>query len=130
MTFTLIVLGAPYACAGSQTALHYARALLQAGHRIHRVFFYAEGVHNATTLAAPPQDEIDLPAEWQALIHEQSLDAVVCIAAGLRRGVLNATEAERYQRPAANLAESVDLSGLGQLVEATAQSDRVITFGS
>ena len=34
------------------------------------------------------------------------------------------------QNPAANLAESVDLSGLGQLVEATIQSDRVITFGN
>jgi|SRR5690554_2877216 len=129
MKFTLVILGAPYGASASQSALAFAQAALADGHRIHRLFFYADGVHNATRLAAPPQDEHDLPASWSELIKQHQLDAVVCIAAALRRGLLDATEAKRYQKDSDNIAHGFELSGLGQLIEASAVSDRVITFG-
>ncbi|WP_339896933.1 sulfurtransferase complex subunit TusD [uncultured Gilvimarinus sp.] len=129
MKFTLVILGAPYSDSASQTALAFAQAALANGHNIYRLFFYADGIHNATRLAAPPQDEHDLPASWQQLIEQHQLDAVVCIAAALRRGLLDATEAERYQKGSDNIAQGFELSGLGQLIEASAASDRVLTFG-
>ena len=129
MIFTIVVHSAPYQSGSAATALRFTRAALDAGHRIHRVFFYREGVHNASALASPPRDERSLPAEWQAVAQEHDLDLVVCIAAAVRRGVLNQEEARRYEKPAANLAEGFELSGLGQLVEASIQSDRVVTFG-
>ncbi|WP_041523166.1 sulfurtransferase complex subunit TusD [Gilvimarinus agarilyticus] len=130
MKFTLVILGAPYSDSASQTALAFAHAALANGHTIYRLFFYADGVHNATRLAAPPQDEHDLPASWQQFITEHQLDAVVCIAAALRRGLLDTTEAERYQKSGDNIAQGFELSGLGQLIEASAASDRVLTFGA
>ena len=75
------------------------------------------------------QDELDVAAAWTRFVGEHRLDAVVCIAAALRRGVLNAEEAARYQRPAANLQAPWELSGLGQLHEATQMADRLVCFG-
>jgi len=43
---------------------------------------------------------------------------VVCIAAALRRGIKES-----------NLAEGFRISGLGQLVEAGIQADRLVVFG-
>jgi Uncharacterized conserved protein involved in intracellular sulfur reduction len=54
---------------------------------------------------------------------------VVCIAAALRRGVLDDAEASRYQRPAVNLPKPWELSGLGQLHEAAQTADRLVCFG-
>jgi tRNA 2-thiouridine synthesizing protein D len=59
------------------------------------VFFYREGVHNASALASPPRDEHSLPLAWQQLAQEYQLDLVVCVAAALRRGILD----ENSRRP-------------------------------
>lgn len=129
MKFTLVIHSAPCQAAAADTALRFARAVLASGHELYRVFFYREGVHNASALAAPPRDEQNLPQAWQQLAREHQLDLVVCIAAAVRRGIMDQNEATRYEKPAANLAEEFELSGLGQLSEALIRSDRVITFG-
>ncbi len=79
--------------------------------------------------AVVAQDEVDIAAQWRSWVQAQGLDGVVCIAAALRRGVLNPEEAQRYQRPAANLGSGWELSGLGQLHEATQLADRLVCFG-
>ena len=77
-----------------------------------------------------PQDECDLAQRWRAFIQDNQLDAVVCIAAALRRGVLNEAEADRWERPVANTSEPWALSGLGQWVDALQTADRAVTFGT
>lgn len=130
LRFSLAIYAAPYSAQASQTALDFARALFAAGHKIERVFFYRDGVHTANFLAAPPQDERDLTQEWQILAREHHFELVVCIAAALRRGVLDQQEAERYSKPSHNLASGFQIAGLGQLLDAAVQSDRLITFGA
>ncbi|MEW5249854.1 sulfurtransferase complex subunit TusD [Microbulbifer sp. 2201CG32-9] len=129
MKFSLAVYAAPHSSESALTALRFARALLAAGHQIYRVFFYCDGVHNGSGLSAPPQDEPDLLSQWQALQQEHQLDLTICIAAAQRRGLLSQAEARRLEKPAANLAPGFDLAGLGQLADAVARSDRLITFG-
>jgi len=129
MIFSIVVQAPPVQSQGAETALRFARAVLAAGHHIHRVFFYRDGVHNGSALSCTPQDESNIPQQWQALAKEHNLDLVVCIAAGVRRGVVNEQEARRYKREQWNLRDAFELSGLGQLVEACIQSDRVVTFG-
>lgn len=129
MKFSLAVYSAPHSSQSAASALRFARALLQQGHQLYRVFFYCDGVHNGSAIAAPPQDEADLVGEWQALQRDHQLDLVICIAAAQRRGVLSEREAERLEKPAANLAEGFELAGLGQLADAVANSDRMVTFG-
>src|SRR5690606_34762956 len=129
MNLSVLILAAPYQSAGSRSALNYCRAALAAGHSIYRLFFYADGVYNATQLASPPQGDSDLYGEWQTLINDYKLDAVVCIAAALKRGIIDNTEAKRYEKNASNLAPGFTLGGLGLLTEAAVLSDRLITFG-
>ncbi len=124
-----IALFAPGYAPSSRRALRFAQAVLAGGHEITRLFFYQDGVYNAVNNALSPQDEIDLPHEWQIFVKEHQLDAVVCIAAALRRGVLSAEEAQRHNKPAANLEAPWELSGLGQLHEAAQMADRLICFG-
>lgn len=128
MKYALLVLSPP-THNGAHSALAFARAALAQGHRIARVFFYGDGVFNASSLQQPPQGETATYRHWQALADAHNIDLVVCIAAGLRRGIVDAEEAGRYQLPAHNVAAGFQLSGLGQLVEAGVTADRLITFG-
>ena len=130
MIFSLAIYAAPYTSQASDSAYRFALALLENGHTLYRVFFYQDGVHTSSSLTTPPQDEIHFTQNWQALARQHNIDLVVCIAAALKRGLLNQKEASRYDRPAFNLAEGFELSGLGQLVDATVMSDRLITFGA
>ena len=50
MKFGLMVNEGPYTHQASDTAYKFATAALEKGHRIHRVFFYHDGVNNATRL--------------------------------------------------------------------------------
>ena len=54
---------------------------------------------------------------------------MVCIAAAQRRGLLDENEAKRQGKDADNIAPGFRISGLGQLIEAGIQSDRLVTFG-
>lgn len=128
MKFAIAVFSPAHA-PSSRRALRFAEAALAGGHEIVRLFFYQDGVHSASGNVVAPQDELDVAAQWRAFITEQQLDAVVCIAAALRRGVLDVAEAKRWNRPAANLPAPWDLSGLGQLHEAAQLADRLVTFG-
>ena len=113
----------------SRRALRFAEAVLGAGHEIVRLFFYQDGVLNACNSIVTPQDENDVASEWQAFITRHRLDSVVCIAAALRRGVLDQQEAERHSRTAACVTLPWELSGLGQLHDAIQSADRLICFG-
>jgi tRNA 2-thiouridine synthesizing protein D len=125
----VIALFAPAHSPASRRALRFAEAVLASGHEIARLFLYQDGVHSASGNTVSAQDELDVAAQWSRFVREQGLDGVVCIAAGLRRGVLDEQEASRHQRPAANLAPGWELSGLGQLHEASQQADRLVCFG-
>jgi tRNA 2-thiouridine synthesizing protein D len=128
MNFTLAVHGAPYASTASQSALGFAAAAVRAGHTVNRVFFFHEGVMTAQRSVVPPQDEEDLAAQWQTLATDHDVELAVCIANALKRGLLDATERDRYEKDAATLAEGFTLVGLGQLIDAIASSDRYVEF--
>ncbi|MDP1930662.1 MAG: sulfurtransferase complex subunit TusD [Gammaproteobacteria bacterium] len=130
MKLTVVVYSAPYSSQAAWSAYQFTRAALTAGHEIYRLFFYADGVHNSNALSIPPQDEFDLVKAWQALISGHNIDAISCVSSALKRGVVDAQEAARYERACSNLVEGVSLSGLGQLVDATLVSDRVVSFGA
>ncbi|USW93203.1 sulfurtransferase complex subunit TusD [Pseudomonas proteolytica] len=128
MKFAIALFSAAHA-PSSRRALLFAQAALAGGHEIVRLFFYQDGVYSAANSVVTPQDEQDIAQQWRALVSEHQLDGVVCIAAALRRGVLNAQEAARYQRTAVNLDAPWALSGLGQLHDAIQDADRLICFG-
>ncbi|MEH6349552.1 MULTISPECIES: sulfurtransferase complex subunit TusD [unclassified Pseudomonas] len=128
MKFAIALFSAAHA-PSSRRALLFAQAALAGGHEIVRLFFYQDGVYNACASVVTPQDEQDLPQQWRTFVSDNQLDGVVCIAAALRRGVLNEEEAQRYQRSAVSVEAPWTLSGLGQLHDAIQGADRLICFG-
>lgn len=129
MKATLLIHSAPISSRAPYQALQFARAWLAAGHTLERVFFYSDAVLTGACTAAPPSDEFDAHSEWQALARDHAVDLVVCVAAALRRGVCSQDEASRFNRPSSNLGDHFRLGGLGELVEATLNSDRTVSFG-
>lgn len=129
MKFSILVNEGPYTHQAADTAYHFTKAALAKGHEIFRVFFYHDGVHNGTRLTVPPQDERNIVKRWSELAEKHKLDMVVCIAAAQRRGIMDANEAKRHGKDADNIAPGFRISGLGQLIEAGIQADRLVTFG-
>ncbi len=130
MKFSIQVNEGPYQHQASDTAYQFTKAALAAGHEIFRIFFYHDGVNNATRLAVPPQDDRNVAKQWSELAIANNLDMVVCIAAAQRRGIMDADEAKRQGLSADNIAEGFRISGLGQLIEAGIESDRLVVFGA
>ncbi len=129
MKFGILVNEGPYQHQASDSAYLFAKAALAKGHEVFRVFFYHDGVNNATRLTVPPADDRNIVNRWAALAEEHKLDMVVCIAAAQRRGMMDENEAKRQGKDADNIHPAFRISGLGQLVEAGIQCDRLVTFG-
>lgn len=130
MNIAIAVHGAPYASQAATSALRFCRAALAAGHSVSRVFFYHDGVHTASALTVPPQDEPSPQPGWIELADSDGIELAVCIAAALKRGVVNADEARRYELGASNVHPAFAIVGLGQLIEAIGSSDRFVTFAA
>jgi tRNA 2-thiouridine synthesizing protein D len=128
VNLTIAVHGAPYSSQASATALRFVRAAIGAGHEVHRVFFYHDGVHTASALAVAPQDEPSSLPGWVELANDHEIELAVCIAAALKRGVINEQERDRYDLPGSSAHPSFAIVGLGQLIEAICSTDRFVTF--
>jgi tRNA 2-thiouridine synthesizing protein D len=118
MKFGIVVNEGPYQHQASDSAYLFAKAAIESGHEVWRVFFYHDGVNNASRLTEPPQDDRNIVNRWTKLAEEHKVDLVVCVAAALRRGIKEE-----------NLAQGFRISGLGQLVESGIKCDRLVTFG-
>ena len=118
MKFGILVNEGPYTHQASDTAYLFTKAALEKGHEIFRVFFYNDGVNNSTKYTEPPQDDRHIVNRWSKLAADHGIDLVVCVAAALRRGIKDE-----------HLAPGFRISGLGQLVEAGIQGERLVVFG-
>ena len=118
MKFGILVNEGPFTHQASDTAYRFAEAAVAKGHDIFRVFFYNDGVNNANRLSEPQSDDRNLVRLWSEFGRKHDIDLVVCVAAGLRRGIKDEV-----------LAEGFRISGLGQLVESGIEADRLVVFG-
>ncbi len=127
MLFTVVITAS--ACSpGALSAYRFTQALIQKHHTVAQVFFYGDAVNIANANLTPAQDEPDIHRLWAKLIINHSIQTTVCIATALKRGVLDTQEQERYSKLSHCIAPPFELGGLGQLVEATANSDRAVSF--
>ena len=129
MKFAILVNEGPYTHQASDTAYQFTAAALRAGHEIVRVFFYHDGVNNGTRLSVPPQDDRNISQRWTELGEAHDLELILCVAAAQRRGLLDADEARRASKDSDNIAPGFQISGLGQLIDAGIQADRLVVFG-
>jgi tRNA 2-thiouridine synthesizing protein D len=129
LIYSLLVLSSPISGHGSRSAAEFAHCAIARGHSIHRVFFLDAGTLASSANHVFPQDESDPARSWVDLAEKHGVDLVICISSALKHGMLDQVEANRYERPCPTINPIFTVSGLGQLVDACAHSDRVITFG-
>jgi tRNA 2-thiouridine synthesizing protein D len=127
--FAILVNEGPYTHQASDSAYHFTEAALRTGHEVVRVFFYHDGVNNGTRLSVPPQDDRNISERWSALAQQHDVELILCVAAAQRRGLLDEDEARRAGKDSNNMAPGFQISGLGQLIDAGIQADRLIVFG-
>lgn len=129
MKLAVMVNEGPYQHQSADSALQFTKAALDKGHEVFRVFFYHDGVNNGTRFGVPPQDDRNITVQWSELAEKHNIDLVVCVAAAQRRGILDENEAKRHGKDGDNIANGFRISGLGQLIEAGIQCDRLVVFG-
>lgn len=128
LTYCLLVTGPAYGTQQATNAWRFANALIIEGHILKTVFFYREGVYNGNQLISPASDEFNLHMGWKTLAKQTGYQLNICVAAALRRGIINETQAKNNGLPYANLDEDFVLSGLGSLAEAMLVCDRTVQF--
>ena len=129
MKYALAIHGAPYSSQAAEHALEFIEALLLCGHSVERVFFFHEGVYHGLNGQVPPQTvyKSNLRPRWTTL-QARNIELAVCIASGVKRGVVDAAEQQRYDLPSQSLIADFALVGLGQLITAIEESDRYVEF--
>ena len=135
MKFSILITAPPYVTEGAMTALQFAKAAISEKHSIETVFFYQNGVQNANTLINPPENESNIREAWQQVAVDHDILLQVCVAAGIRRGLIDEHEANNLSKHKSttiisNVAEHFNVVGLGQFIMALSRSDRLVTFGA
>ena len=92
------------------------------------VFFYEDGVLNASQYIMPESDEPNPSNEWRQLAFNHQIELHVCIAAAQRRGILDNEIAKVHKLQGHSADPMFRLSGLGQLAELILSTDRFIQF--
>ncbi len=123
MDFLIQVNTAPYQSQSAYTALQFCKAALHQHHAIKRIFFYHEGIYNAFAASEPPADQLNIIEEWSTFATQSHIDLLVCISAAQQRGLKWQSSADSSQ-----LADGFRIGGLGEMVEAMIETDRLMVF--
>lgn len=107
--------------AAAKAALSFSRELLAQGHSLYRLFFFSDGVLNGVPNHNP------LFSDWQNLISEHQVDALLCVTSAKKRGIVEAASATGSSSALVPGAGFV-IGGLGQLIDAAVHADRIVTF--
>lgn len=107
------------------TAIDYINSAIKAGVDIVGVFFYQGGVLNASANISIPNDEYQTHKQWQKLNQEYGINLHVCITACEKRGLSDDINSKTML---SNISADFTISGLGELVELTAKSQRMVQF--
>jgi sulfur relay (sulfurtransferase) complex TusBCD TusD component (DsrE family) len=110
MKIALVILAAPNSGLCHFRAQGFAKALEHSSVALQRVFFYGEGVRAAAS------ENTECIAAWAKIAADQSCDLVLCSTSAENHGVLPP------QVP-------FTIMGLGALMEAGHDCDRVVSFG-
>ena len=95
MKFGILVNEGPYQHQASDTAYQFTKAALEKGHKIFRVFFYHDGVYNATSFSAPPQDDRNVAQQWMDLAEKYDLDLEINTYSQVIRAVEEFSEIDK-----------------------------------
>ncbi len=123
MQFCVVVHKAPYLVQAPVSALRFCQAVLKSEHHLRQVFFQQSGVLVGNRWAQADGGSESLFTAWQELGMVYGIPLILCSASVKHFGVISESNSIDGSIPGFIVA------GLGQLVEAMAQADRVVNFG-
>jgi len=124
-TLSIVVTTPPYSPL-TATAIDYIYQAMQSDITIVGVFFYQDGVLNASKHLSIPNDEYQTTQHWQKISQEHNVPLHVCITACEKRGLSDEIETDSSDKT--NIKDCFTISGLGELVELTTKSQRMVQF--
>jgi tRNA 2-thiouridine synthesizing protein D len=123
-TMAFMVTSPPHSNNTATALCFIEAALLNPSVEVLGVFFYQNGVLNASNVLAMPNDEFQALKGWQKLHEKYQVPLHLCITAGEKRGLSD--EITFAQGTHNNISSHFIVSGLGELVELTAKADRMV----
>lgn len=102
------------------TAYQVVKQAIENNVAIVGVFFYQDGVLNASKYLAIPSDELQLITLWQQLQQQHNIPLHLCATAAEKRGLIDPKDDNNL------LHKEFTLSGLGELVMLSSKADRVV----
>lgn len=121
MQISILVQGSPTSTRACHSALDFAQSVVDSEHDLFRVFFYQDAVAIGARHFDTPPDEPNLQRRWLALNEQHGIELVICVSAAQRRGISQSSAHD-------TVADGFTVSGLGQLIEAMLESDRLVSF--
>ena len=111
----------------TNTALEFVTAAVQQDNiELLGVFFYQDGVLNASTSLSIPSDEFQATDNWKALYQQYNVPLYLCITAAEKRGMTDELSDANNVFHTSNIDEVFTVAGLGELVELTTKADRLV----
>ncbi|GHE83167.1 sulfurtransferase complex subunit TusD [Thalassotalea profundi] len=104
----------------SYTAFKIVEQAIQSNITVTGVFFYQDGVLNASKYLAIPSDELQIISLWKKLNQQNQVPLHLCSTAAEKRGLIFPDDDNFLIHP------EFTLSGLGELVMLTNQADRLV----
>jgi len=116
--YCLLVSASPLKTQAHLTAIRFVETLCECEIPVKNVFFYQDAVLVASCNSTPPSDEPQIKDLWLKLSQQQNIELQSCVAASLRRGILDAQLAKEYEQPTPSAIGGFVMAGLGQLAAA------------
>lgn len=105
------------------TAINLIKEAVNNSYHVLGVFFYQQGVLNASKALSIPSDEFQTISQWLSIKNEFKVPLYLCATAAEKHGLLS-DEAESLSGQL--IYSEFDLTGLGSLVELSSEADKVI----
>lgn len=121
--YSILVTASPYDDPGSASAIRFCQQILRSEHTLTQVFFYQQGIYNALSRMAPPNDERNMFDAWKNIHLSSKAPLRVCITASEKRGLFasSATQQGTIEAP-------FEQTGLGEFFSALHDSHRLVQF--
>ena len=129
MLYTLLITASLSNISAHRRALVFADTLLNQEHSIHTIFFYGEGagIGLSTRDLNSTLDRTNL--NWCSISEKGKTKLILCVSSALTQGVLDTTTSLQSKEFQENIATGFETGGLGSLVDAVSNSDRLMSFG-
>ena len=129
MHYTLLITASLSNLSAHRRALMFADALLHAQHSIHTIFFYGEGAGIGLSTRDVKSTLYRTNLNWCSISERGKTQLILCVSSALTQGILDKTTSSQSKTFLANIEAGFETGGIGSLVEAIANSDRLMSFG-